>query len=408
MEPIELPEFSTDANIADVINLGLDIAGVDTPSIFDVVIEPLSKVFGEGSDRDIRLPALDTSALEGSGLAFNGAGGIKADSNRRAGRALQANFDAINRVKSDLMQRAVTLGLAPSTVGDVFNAIYRVPTSHQDAINIQQSLVNALGGVASSFNKLEADRTNFLIENPKFQKSLDLFVSQNPQQKEAITGSFFALLKNKDNQSEQSRLTGLTGKSDAELKDLIFKSQTKPAAKPKLDVPFQRAVPQNINVNIPPVKVIVNQPQSTLGISNFPQLPTQPAKQQTKSNWYQNLKQKVSTGIKVASRVKSAIEFPFFIHDTFFKESDPLETLFFGESGDVFFPELPGFPINQPQPEFVNFTKPLPKPENANIKLGKLDKQNDTIFAQLSPAAKTLLPLLLGLIVTTIILKKRG
>lgn len=165
--------------------------------------------------------------------------------------------------------------------------------------------------------------------------------------------------------------------------------------------PFTRGAPQNINVIIPPVKVVIQQPQSTLGQSNYPQFQTQLANPQTKANWWQSLKQKVN----IAGNVARAIQFPFFIRDTFFSGDggEALQSLFFGESGDVFFPE---FPEQQPQPEFISYLNPTAQPFDANFQIEEL--KNDSIFAQLSPTAKTLLPLLLGLIITYAVLKKRG
>jgi len=86
---------------------------------------------------------------------------------------------------------------------------------------------------------------------------------------------------------------------------------------------------------------------------------------------------------------------------------------FFGESGSIEDFNF-DFPVSDPpaqrfqqQSDIFSLLAAQKKVKDQSFGVEELESEN-SMFAQLSPTAKTLLPILLGLITTIIIIKKRG
>ena len=417
--PIGTGDVTNITTVAKVADIGLGVIGIDTPKELEALANPIGFIadvlFGGESDRDINLSALNVpTILSDAGISIPGAGGGSFDSFRDAAVPLAQQIQAISPAISKVRQDFRDIGLfdVAAEIGAEEQRLTRTPTGHADAIAINQSKVNLIATSVYRLRKYESDRKNFLIENPTAGNILRLFVKESPTNEREITNNFFDLFRTSENAKAQTSLSTLTGRSETYLNNLIISNSPKKATATVTQEPERPQVPlpsQNINLVVPPIKVILQQPQSTLGTSSFPQNPTQPANPQTSANWWQSLKTNAASTVNTANRIASAAQFPFFIRDTFFNTIEDLQTVFFGESGSLDF-DFPNFPESQPpQQQFDLFSllERQKKIKDQGFSVEELDG-NSSFFAQLSPTTKTLLPILLGLITTIIILKKRG
>ena len=441
--PIDTGGLSTVTTAAKATDIALGVIGIESPPALEAIADPISFIlgsfFGGDSDRNISLGAINVPAiLTEAGINIPATGGGSFDSYRDAAAPLAAQIQGLGEALETVKRKFVNLGLPEEATA--LNVRYDArfnpnPPGHPEAVIQNQALANIVAQGLYAAQKYDSDRKNFLIENPTASNILNLFVKENPSNQQGITNNFFDLFKDNSKQTAQNNLRSLTGRSDSYINQLIIANSPQPVkavdpVEPKAvlppepkavlppepkrpQLPYTRGAPHNINVTVPPIKVVVQQQQSTLGVSNFPQNPTQPANPQTSANSWQTLKHKSSVAVNAIGTVGKVAQFPFFIRDTFFNTIDDLQTVFFGESGSIEDFNF-DFPVSDPpaqrfqqQSDIFSLLAAQKKVKDQSFGVEELESEN-SMFAQLSPTAKTLLPILLGLITTIIIIKKRG
>ena len=386
---------------------------VGLPGIGDLV----NKAIGGGVTHRVAVPGL----VVPENLADIGinAAPIHASSYRHYGERMHAILAPLIANKQTIQAELRVLGLASTPLGMALsragNAAGRDATSpaHQGQLN--QTLINVISQVRGAIDLLNANRSQFLADNPDYQKVLNLFVAQNPVKTQDITNSYWNLIGNKDAPTAIADIQTYTKKANAELYDLLKTAFPAPTTAPTITpapkgLGMVSGLPRSSSSTIIPVN-----PQASGGLPyniniNVSSIPTtQPgtltqAQQQT---WWTKTKSRILTGSRIASGVNTILSLPSYV-GALFGESGEGEA-FYGGYGDLLFPEYSYIPPEQQAESFAEYVpyaiQPADETKFAQIETYK--EEQPITLSNTFTGNKILIPILIGIAAAYILSRRK-